>query len=550
MIYFIPERPAPNTKSTAEKKLFNVFNNLQLDGDVYVLHSVVITEHEKKFFGEADFVIICSLGIACLEVKGGIIEFNNGAWIHKNHLGEIKQTEYEGPFNQVRGNRASLEKMIWDKLAVKSINYAYGVMLPDMVFDSDIMENPQKVVYDIRTTNITQYIKNIFEYSKKQSSRPLSPQNINDIVNYIRGNISCITTLGDSLRNTDRELIHLTEEQFYIIDGLKENKHICVEGTAGTGKTTLATYYAEERSKAGDKVLLLTFNKNLARDIGSKTADNIKVINIHALFGEYVKVDPHEIETNGFEYFWKQLPDEFCQYCESLSETEKENISYDTVVIDEAQDMITVENLFCIEAILKGGLKNGRWAMFYDKKQNIYNKSFDDAFDMLSENGAVFFKLSKNCRNTRKIGNYTYKTSGIAVNDCLNLGGEDIIYRTYKNDEDFGTKLKALIKELTASGIEAGDITVLSPKGITKSRLFGANIKLNSLNDDFKPNKNIPVYSTIQGFKGLDSKVVILVDTKDIKQTELFYIGLSRARALLCVLAHENYVMPTIGKIE
>lgn len=55
--------------------------------------------------------------------------------------------------------------------------------------------------------------------------------------------------------------------------------------------------------------------------------------------------------------------------------------------------------------------------------------------------------------------------------------------------------------------------------------------------------KDIPVYATIPGFKGLDSKVVILIDLEQVSAERFqkyLYIGCSRARSLLYVIAEES----------
>ena len=43
-------------------------------------------------------------------------------------------------------------------------------------------------------------------------------------------------------------------------------------------------------------------------------------------------------------------------------------------------------------------------------------------------------------------------------------------------------------------------------------------------------------FSTIQGFKGLENKVIILVDIENFHDKKLMYVGLSRARTCLYVL--------------
>jgi len=55
--------------------------------------------------------------------------------------------------------------------------------------------------------------------------------------------------------------------------------------------------------------------------------------------------------------------------------------------------------------------------------------------------------------------------------------------------------------------------------------------------------KNQPIFATIQGYKGLDAKVVILIDTDKIFDqnfSKYMYISISRARAKLYVMVNEK----------
>lgn len=49
------------------------------------------------------------------------------------------------------------------------------------------------------------------------------------------------------------------------------------------------------------------------------------------------------------------------------------------IVLDEGQDIIKPDYLYSLDLLLKGGLEKGRWAVFYDDKQNIYNPEYEMA---------------------------------------------------------------------------------------------------------------------------------------------------------------------------
>ena len=69
----IPASPY-KTNSNAEIRVFDkIKESFANDNRYLAFHSLNLTKHEKKRFGEADFVIICEFGLFVFEVKGGKI---------------------------------------------------------------------------------------------------------------------------------------------------------------------------------------------------------------------------------------------------------------------------------------------------------------------------------------------------------------------------------------------------------------------------------------------------------------------------------------------
>ena len=547
MVYFIPPYYGNEIKSSAEKKIFEKLKDLNLK-NAYILHSLGLPRHKNKIYGEIDFVIVCENGIACLEIKGGKVQCIQGEWIFQNRYGqEFKKNE--GPFAQVSGNMFSLKKILKERFnnidKFKNLPMACGVVFPDIKFVSKGQEIIPEIIYDQNTENITDYINNIFNYWRERDRKnktKLTPDDIQSILKYLRGEFTFIPSLGSQVEDVDQKLIRLTSEQATIINGLSENTHIMIEGSAGTGKTLLAMEYSKMEIEKGRKVLYLTYNKNLAKDLKrkSKNIKNIKIINIHGLFGEYVKVNSEDIKNDSNNYFNQVLPQKFMNYLKSLSNEEISAIQVDTIVMDEGQDILRLNYLEAIEMLLVGGFDKGRWGFFYDKDQNIYNPEYEDGMEILMSYEKTKFTLSKNCRNTVQIGNYNFKTTGIPVKSFLYENGEEVkIIDGTK--EDFSKRFVKIIKYLKNEDIKLGDITILSPKRYENSSVYKLldNIcKINVMSEEFEPDDNRPVFSTIQGFKGLDSKVVILIDLDKSKEeyfVKYSYIGISRARSLLYV---------------
>lgn len=551
MVTFIPPYMGEEIKSNAEKKMYGVLQELNME-DAYVLHSLGLPRHQSKIYGEIDFVVVCKRGVACLEIKGGRVECKGGKWFFIDRYG-TKRQKPEGPFAQVTGNMFSLRTELRNRLSknphIKNALVACGVVFPDIEFKSASQEIIQEIVYDNRTENITDYINKIFDYWAERQHReptPLSKNDVKEIVDYLRGDFIFIPTLRDRLDHIERRLVRLTNEQAQIMNALGMNSHLLIEGNAGTGKTLLATEFAQKSAEKGEKVLYLTFNKNLAKNINAHVLQqkNLKVINIHALFGEYVTIDVPKMNENPQKYFGEELPEQFFEWVNSLPPEKLDDLKYDLLVMDEGQDIIKPVYLYSLDVLLKNGLEKGKWAIFYDEKQNIYNPEYADGMDIIESYSCTRFKLFVNCRNTVQIGTYSSKMSGVEINEFLHENGEEVQKIAYTDLADFKQQIKNIVKELRSEKIAPADVVFLAPKKYSNSILHEIGFEVNELGNQFDISSSLPRYSTIQGFKGLDAKIAILVDVDNISDknfAKFMYIAGTRARTLLYVVASENF---------
>lgn len=550
MAVFIPPFMGQEIKSTAERRMFDVLQGLEVK-NAYVLHSLGLPRHESKIYGEVDFVVVCERGIACLEIKGGRVACHDGKWQFIDRFGHEHERP-EGPFSQVTGNMFSLrnevKKAFPNDPHVKNILMASGVVFPDIAFHSDAEEIISEIIYDSTTKDITAYIEGVFDYWESRNHRQASklpPSVITEIVAWMRGDFCFIPTLADRIERVDEQLVHLTREQARIVDALSGNSHLLIEGSAGTGKTVLALYAAKKQAEQGRRTLLLTYNKNLsralARDEVVQNCENLCVINIHAFFGDCVDVQAEEVEADPGAFFGRILPERFCEYMTGLSEKELDRLMYDVLILDEGQDLIKTEYLYALDMVLRGGLENGDWFVFYDEKQNIYNPDYEDGMELLKSYNSTRFQLFTNCRNTKQIGEYGAAVSGITPAGCLHETGEEVCHIRCRDESEFATKINDILKSLKKEHIDMRDITFLGPKRYDGSSLKAARIPVHEIEND-DTSENLPCYATLQGFKGLDSRVVILIDVDYIRpenHMKFMYIAATRARVLLYVVEKE-----------
>ena len=121
------------------------------------------------------------------------------------------------------------------------------------------------------------------------------------------------------------------------------------------------------------------------------------------------------------------------------------------------------------------------------------------------------------------------------------MSGEPVDYLSWKDRDEEANQFKEIIKQLKKKGFESGDIIVLSCVGRNESivnYIDPDKFIIGDLGDD--PKSYQALFSTIQSFKGLESKIVILTDIDNYNDSQLMYVGLSRARSKMYVLESDK----------
>ena len=332
------------------------------------------------------------------------------------------------------------------------------------------------------------------------------------------------------------------------------------DGGAGTGKTLLALEFARRESSSGRKVLLVCFNKLLGHWLSSEAKRtlprSVEVDYFHRFLDRLIADssignDFREVkQTEDQEYLFNELYP--LHALDALAESATE--PFDTLVIDEGQDLIRSEYLDVFDDLLKGGLAGGTWTIFCDfYHQTIYGDT--DEGTMLSEleqrtSQFARFRLLTNCRNTRPIGEEVSFISGFDIPPFLptNVEGIPVDYRFFNDNADQCSIVNEIVSKLRAEGIKKETITILSPVTFDRSCLAaGEHISFPvtdlSRSGSLECPRNVIGFSTIHAFKGLENSIVIITDIThllDDRYRTLSYVGMSRARQRLSVLVAES----------
>lgn len=559
MVQLIPDVLAPEIKSPAEKRLFIEFRDHRTNTKYVVLHSLGIAEHANNIFGEIDFVILCNEGVLCLEVKGGQVSRRNGVWEFTNRYGKISRKN-EGPFQQVQGNMQSLRQYMVRRLGnydpLVRCQYACAVAMPDCRFEAtgvgiDVV--PEILVDAKQSWNLDSLVNQAFGYWRQTCIEKhgfeggrLTDAEIDKLANLLRGDFHFVPSMKDTVERAVKELCALTAEQYEVLESLFENPRTMVSGVAGAGKTLIAMEQARRAYWEGKSVLYLCYNHNIAQYVQyqfEKENACIEAVTLHAFMMRTCGVEwTPDLSRDFYE---KELPTAFMSL-ESVP-------AYDLVIIDEGQDLLTDTYLECIDRIVQDGLGDGTWSIYYDPNQNIFN-SYAELEAMIKklrkEAYAMSWKLRTNCRNTKQIANANILMTNIPNQGKPTVSGPQVEYDSYTGKEDERKKINAIVRRIKDSGAIGSDFVILSRYTLSNPQnglgLTGLDKDLGMLKTNgplWKAKKNDVRFSTISGFKGLESKIVIMIDVDHFSDEDtrlLNYVAASRACVMLYVLYDSN----------
>lgn len=561
MARMIPATISPEIKSPAERDIFKWLSDLKWENCI-VLHSLGMAEHVDKIFGEIDFVVIADEGILCIEVKGGVVKREEGLWKFINRYGKVS-TKHEGPYAQAQGNEQSLRQYLSQRVkdpkdAIRRCAYATCVMTPDCVIDADeSIDIIPEITFDKRNTkeDLPKFFEQSFKYWKDKTREKhnfsgvhLQENDKERLLNILRGDFAFVPAMSLSLERTDEMLQAVTDEQYVVMRGF-QSKRMMVTGPAGTGKTWLAMDQCRKLSAGGFKVLYLCYNRLISNYVKQQLALEGQKIDVYTFHGFLLEKTGMTEVANDKLFFDETLPNKFIELSDVIMADEEK---YDVVVIDEGQDLMNTYAVICLESIVKGGLSNGRWALYFDKNQNIFGKyeELQSIYETLEDYGASCYELSVNCRNTKQIAIGNWYSTNISQAEIMKADGEMVGYHQFDTKKTERKELFKLLRRLIAEGVSRRNIVILSPYRMDNEKccLFGVEIpteigeirqnEFNKLDSD----KFIRFY-TAQAFKGLESRIVIYVDIDGFKDNEdrmLNYVAMSRARTLLEIFYHED----------
>ncbi len=515
----IPPTPTRGTKSAAEKKVFAWLSDAHMGSSAVGFHSLNLTKVAYKRLGEADFVILTPEALIVLEVKGGGVSVRDGIWVYTDRFGD-EHRRSESPFQQAGTCMFGLERKLRDTFGstvADSLVYCRAVVFPDAPFSRDSPEWDAVEVIDegafASGQDASEWLHDVVSHwrAKSKGRSGLDIPTWRRLRDFLRGDFDLIPSLRARAGDIDVQLENLTEEQFRTLDALEEIDKLIIEGGAGTGKTFLAAEDARRHDARGRSVRFVCPSPQLASYVARRldgTAVEILVA------GEACDGDP-----------------------------------VDVMIVDEAQDFMSLDGVAALGALVRGGLEQGAARLFMDpNKQVLGSHEFDpQVLELLVEDcGFQRSRLKRNCRNTPEIVSQTQLYTGGDLGIPNEGSGPAVDFRDVDAGATEAAVLDEVLKCLLEDHVPLGEITILSPSGasspaVLESR-YGRRKKLARISDDVREllKGSELTWATIDEFRGLENKFVILTNLDDLAEGEPgvneLYVAMSRARASLTII--------------
>lgn len=521
----IPATPH-DTRSRAE---FLVFDRLRVAFThddrrrLTTFHSLNLTHHAYKRFGEIDFLIVGLPGILVLEVKGGGVACHAGVWEYRGRTGEIR-TSPEGPFRQAQSAlhglmdklKAGLPASVWSRFTI-----GYGVVFPDCDWDQAGSEWDPEMLADARSSrNLERWLRGLFGYWRHKNPRQGAEPDDSAIAvvkRFLRPEFEVAVPLHVRLNDVERRVVALTEDQMWMVDVAEANPRVICSGGAGTGKTFLALELARRWAASGLKVLLACRSPWLCHWLATR----FEIPGVVVSVADRAAVAARRLAIEHF----------------------------DGLIVDEGQDLLDLATLDRLDAVLAGGLDGGRWCFFHDRNNQagFFGPPDPDALALLDDCDPTHVQLKSNCRNTRQILEEVQSSLGADMGVRGTGEGPNVHRYHASSRQEAANTLEAELERLMGrGGLPPEDITLLSPLAFRDSAaaLLPPGLRSQILVLDEYSMRHFPPpgisFAEIAHFKGLENEAVIVLDLPEPgsspgSATDA-YVAMSRPRGLLSLI--------------
>lgn len=475
--------------SNAERTVARLLKGVASDPDAVAFHSVDLRSHAYKQQAEADFIVLWKGVVVVIEVKGGGVRKHDGVWYSVDRRGDWHRLS-GSPMEQARSAAYALRDILQSE-GVGWFAHEAVVVTPDI-------DAPPNAVGWLSTHWLARDhmtsagLKIALDRVVEGARTPPNGQKrarMEDLRVRLFGEFTRMPVIDAQRGAIIDEQNRATAGQARVLAALARNARVLVFGGAGTGKSLVLVEAAKQESQQGTSVLI-TFRSPA----------------LTTFFRPHIQ--GRDIDLIPFD----NLPDDK---------------TYDVVLVDEAQDMMTADAMDRIDGIIAGGRAGGRWRMFLDpnNQAHVYGDYDEDVAALIAEE-AIPVDLEMNVRNTRAIVHVVQEYLGADVGDPGIVNGERVQWNTPPGNVDV-RDADILAKRILDEGAHRSDVWLINVTSDNPPTTSPSGFVVTS-----------PKYA-----KGLEAEHVIVYDLPrmyDDAGTAAFYVAITRARVSLHIIASKD----------
>ena len=558
MARWIYQRPVDRCNPTE----LAVAKRLARMGDEWIIRWGFYYETDR----EGDFIILGPIGgVLVLEVKGGDLR-------KLSSVGRWEGPADDHPVRQLLAEWSAVIDTLRESANEGDVPFvAKALCLPDLDIDPKVAfykEIDRSLIVD--RDDLASF-ETTWRRLFKGRDRTISKGERKAFLDSFAKEISP-KAIRDFISETDRIILRQTTAEYHLLDMLRGNRQLVVEGGPGSGKTWLALEQAVRFANDGLRVLFLCYNVALAEQL-SVLASKRKMQKGEVIVRSWETLSRELLDAAGVGWDNPVSPAEREVYFGDVVPGLMRDIvndqllepRFDALVVDEAQDHDTCwpgsefddtnSGWWEIYWKLLREKSDARMAIFYDRAQRPLFRQRDrfDAtrlFKRLTQPAQVslqftlryslpifrFLKTLQSEGTSSLVENLRYRTT-------LPEGPDVELYEV--QPARTATKVEEVVTSWVSNGFcRLDEILVLSPHGTKAKTSLAEHSKIGEWPvvgiDERKPG-DLALLS-INKAKGLDSLAVIMTDVERFEKLATpqeqmnYFMGASRARQLLAIL--------------
>lgn len=488
--------------------------------------------------GECDFLIThARLGYLALEVKGGGISFEpeTGQWWSTDAQGF--RHRIKDPVNQARSAKHELLKKLKQsgRWRERFIHISHGVIFPDAAAaPMDLgADRPADIFCCSHEfgSGLREWIGRRFGEGRSRSAGELGTDGIAAFTRILASPFQLHFSVSAAMADAAEHIGVLEPTQFHILDHIVDIARAEIRGGAGTGKTVIAAEEALRLASSGRRTLLTCHSSPLAAELRRRLAgiDGLTVATFHAVCGQRAAKSGIPINTTASEQLLYEeiLPAALIDAMELNPEDR-----WDAIIVDEGQDFLETWWIALSAALVPGGMLR----VMSDSNQRVYAAGCVPGADLQ----LVPIRLKHNLRSTRAIHRAASAHYDGPEIEAQGPEGHAVSWISQPDQEKLAVAAYAELRRLVhREEVAPSDIAVLFPSAawFEPFRIVAARSGFDFATCDDLATESM-ILDTVRRFKGLERPAVILViAASDMIGAEIAYVGMSRSRTFLAVVA-------------